>query len=111
MDYKEVIVGLIYDNNVNNTFDLYRVIHKLEIKEFEDAFLKCNKDSVCFENKRDMPMITITAHEEPLQMLVMEIRKERDSVVVVCDYYGDINAYNLHDVEYGHLDFLKDYLC
>lgn len=76
--------------------------------EFRNAFKALGKDSVCLEE--DVPMVTITAHEEPLQMLVVEVRAEGDDVVVVCDNYGTINAYNLCDVEKGHLDFLIDYL-
>ena len=107
---KDRIIKLINERNVNDIFDLYRVVHELEIQDFKDTFFKTNKECIAFEDKNEMPLITITAHEEPLQMLVLEIRKEGNSVVVVCDNYGDIDTYCLCDVEKGHLDFLKDYL-
>lgn len=107
---KDRIIKLINERNVNNIFDLYKVIHELEIQDFKEAFLKTKKERIEFDINSEMPLITITKHEEPLQMSVLEIRKEGDSVVVVCDNYGYIDSYCLCDVEKGHLDFLKDYI-
>lgn len=108
MDYKEKILAKLQNASISNIYQLYSKVHEIEMDEFRNYFFDTGKDIVCF--KKDAPMVTITAHEEPLQMLVVEVRAEGGDVVIVCDNYGTINTYNLCDVEKGHLDFLKDCL-
>lgn len=107
---KDRIIKLTSERNVKNVYELYKAVHELEIQEFKDAFFAKNKESITFDDRWNAPIVTITAHEEPTRMMVAEIRKKGNSVVVVCDNYGLIKSYNLIDVEKGHLDYLKDFI-
>lgn len=110
MDYKEKILAKLQNASISNIYQLYSKVHKIEMEEFRNAFMSLDKDSVSFEELENTPVVTITAHEEPLQMRVLGVRKEKTDALVVCEYYGNVDSYCLCDVEKGHLDFLKDYL-
>lgn len=110
MDYKEKILAKLQNASISNIYQLYSKVHEIEMDEFRKAVFALGKDSVSFEELEDAPMVTITAHDEPLPMRVLGLRSERDDVLIVCEYYGNVESYNLCDVEKGHLDFLIDYL-
>jgi hypothetical protein len=111
MDYKESILSKLKNRAFCNIYQLYSTVHEIEMDEFRKAFFALGRDSVSFEESENHPMVTITAHEEPLQKRVLGIRKEEgNNILIVCEYYGSVDSYCLCDVEKGHLDFLKDYL-
>lgn len=110
MDYKEELLERISTKDITDIYHLYNVVKEIETDEFKKAFFALGKESVEFTDKDTRPMVTYTGHEEPINMVVCEIRREGDSILVVGDYYGDTISSNLRDIEYGHLDFLKDNL-
>lgn len=110
MDYKEELLERISTKDITDIYHLYNVVKEIEMDEFKKVFFALGKECVEFTDKDTRPMVTYTGNEEPINMNVLGVYKEGDSIAIVGDDYGDIISSNLRDIEYGHLDFLKDNL-
>lgn len=110
MDYKKELLERISKGKVEHIYYLYDAIKEIEMDEFKKVFFALGKECVEFTDKDTRPMVTYTGNEEPINMNVLGVYKEGDSIAIVGDYYGDTISSNLRDIEYGHLDFLKDNL-
>lgn len=110
MDYKKLLLDRISTKDITDIYHLYNAVKEIEMDEFKRTFLSLGKKCVEFKDKDTCPMVTYTGNEEPINMNVLGVCKVGDDILVVGDYYGDTIISNLRDIEYGHLDFLKDNL-
>ena len=106
MNGKEILIERLKANSFHK---IYTTIHEMEMRQFEEVVREKGTDIVNVSEEY-IPSVTVTCHDEPIDVLVKRVIVRDYGVFVIGDNYGTENEYALGDIEKGHLECLADYL-